>query len=42
MVESKTAVAISYSRMICGARLPIPLQDRDSDWLPEAVIGLEH
>ena len=25
-------VMISYSRIICGARLPSPLQDSDPDW----------
>ena len=25
-------VARSYSRMICGARLPSPLWDREPDW----------
>ena len=37
-----TAVARSYSRMICGAQLPSPLRDREPDWDPESGIRLAH
>ena len=34
------AIARSYSRMIRGARLPSPLQERDPGWDTELGIGL--
>ena len=34
------AVVRSYSRMICGARLPSPLREQELDWDLESGIGL--
>ena len=36
------AVSISYSSMICGARLPSSLQDWELDWDLALGIGLAH
>ena len=33
-------VAKSYSHMVCGARLPSPLQDREPDWDPGLGLNL--
>ena len=39
-VNGRTEIAVArlYYRIICGARLPSPLQDRDLDW--ESGLGL--
>ena len=34
------AVAVSYSQMFRGARLPSPLREREPDWEQESQIGL--
>ena len=33
-------IARSYARMICGARIPSPLREREPDWDPESGIEL--
>ena len=38
--KTEISVVISYSQMICGARLPSPLRERDPDWDLETGIGL--
>ena len=38
----RIAVAISYSRMIRGARLHCPLQDWEPDWYPASGLRLAH
>ena len=34
--QMKISLVISYSRMICGSRLPSPLRDRESYWDPKS------
>ena len=43
-INGRIAITVvrSYSHMICGARLPSPLRDREPDWDPELGIGLAH
>ena len=41
-VNGRIAIAVSrsYSQMICGARLPSPLRERETGWNPESGIRL--